>query len=81
MELKRMFVIGEARKKGIASAVLNELEIWAKELGSFKTILETGKRQIDAVGLYKKNGYSPVPNYGQYEGVENSICFEKKLSS
>jgi GNAT superfamily N-acetyltransferase len=79
MEIKRMFVLTEARKKGIASGVLNELERWAFELGSVKCVLETGKRQKDAVSLYTKNSYKSIPNYGQYVGVENSICFEKEL--
>lgn len=79
MEIKRMFVMPESRKKGIASAVLGELERWAEELSAVKCILETGRRQEDAVRLYTKNSYKPIPNYGQYAGVENSICFEKKL--
>jgi GNAT superfamily N-acetyltransferase len=60
--------------------ILAELEKWAGELSCTKCILETGKRQPDAIGLYKKNGYKPVPNYGQYAGVENSVCFEKVIS-
>ncbi len=79
MEIKRMFVSPELRKKGIASGVLGELEKWAVELSCSKCILETGKRQADAVGLYRKFNYVPIPNYGQYAGVENSICFEKDL--
>lgn len=63
----------------MASAILKELEIWTKELGYEKTILETGKRQTEAVALYEKCGYKVIPNYGQYSGVENSICFEKQL--
>jgi len=42
-------------------------------------MLETGKRQPEAIELYKKSGYKLTPNYGQYAGVENSLCFEKKL--
>jgi putative acetyltransferase len=42
-------------------------------------VLETGKRQPDAIRLYVKNGYKAIPNWGQYIGVENSVCFEKKL--
>jgi hypothetical protein len=42
-------------------------------------VLETGKRQPDAVALYKKCGYKQIPNYGQYIGMENSVCFEKWL--
>ncbi|MBS1664025.1 MAG: GNAT family N-acetyltransferase [Bacteroidetes bacterium] len=79
MEVKRMYVLPELRGKGIATAVLCELEAWSRELGYEKCVLETGKRQPEAIGLYKKNGYSDTPNYGQYIGVENSVCFEKKL--
>jgi putative acetyltransferase len=79
MEIKRMYVAPESRNKGIASGILSELERWACELSYTKCILETGKRQPDAIRLYKKNGYIQIPNYGQYSGVENSVCFEKRL--
>lgn len=79
MEVKRMYTLPESRGKGIASIVLAELEKWAKEL-SYKTcVLETGKRQPEAIELYKKNGYVIIPNYGQYIGIENSVCFEKEI--
>ena len=81
MEVKRMFVPPAARGKGIASAVIKELEAWALELGYKKCILETGDTMPDAIALYKKNGYKPIPNYGQYVGVSSSVCFEKKLKS
>jgi GNAT superfamily N-acetyltransferase len=79
VELKRMFVSKEQRRKGIAQKVLLELEIWAKELGFKSCVLETGKRQIEAVQFYKNCNYQIIPNYGQYKGMENSICFEKKV--
>lgn len=79
LEIKRMYTLPENRGKGMATKVLNELEKWAYELGYEKCILETGKRQPEAVALYQKNGYSSIPNYGQYAGVENSLCFEKKI--
>lgn len=78
MEVKRMFVKNEFRNNGFASQVLTELEKWAQELGAHSTILETGKRQAEAVALYSKT-YEVIPNYGQYKGVEDSICFQKKF--
>jgi putative acetyltransferase len=78
-EVKRMYVPKDKRNRGIASRVLNELETWAKELNYKLCVLETGKRQPDAVQLYNKNGYRIIPNYGQYVGVENSVCFGKYL--
>lgn len=80
MEIKRMYVPPESRGKGIASKILAELEDWARELSYEKCILETGKRQPEAIGLYQKNGFKIIPNYGQYAGIENSVCFEKVLN-
>ncbi len=79
MEVKRMFVPLELRGKGIALKILQELETWAIELGNRKCILETGIKQPEAISLYKKSGYKFIDNYGQYAGVENSVCFEKLL--
>lgn len=79
MEVKRMFVNPDYRGKGIASKVLAELESWTMELGFKKCVLETGKKQPEAMGLYSKSGYKIIPNFGQYAGVENSVCYEKKL--
>ena len=79
MEVKRMYTLPENRGKGIAQKLLTELEIWAKELSYVKCILETGKKQPEAIQLYKKSGYKIIPNYGQYIGIENSVCFEKEL--
>ncbi|MBI3234928.1 MAG: GNAT family N-acetyltransferase, partial [Bacteroidetes bacterium] len=79
MEVKRTFVSPEYRKQGIASTVLLELEHWSKELGYNKCILETGKKQLEAIQLYHKNDYQVIPNYGQYIGVESSVCFEKLI--
>jgi GNAT superfamily N-acetyltransferase len=79
MEIKRMYLLPEKRGKGIATSVLSELEQWATELSCEKCILETGKRQPEAIQLYKKNGYSVIPNYSQYANKENSICFQKIL--
>jgi len=79
VEIKRMFVSEEAREQGIGSKILKELEIWASELEFEKIILETGTMLHEAVKLYHKNDYNQIPNYGQYEGMEKSICFAKNL--
>ncbi len=79
MEVKRMYTLPGHRGKGVATRVLQSLEQWAKELSYTKCRLETGKRQPEAIELYKKNGYIIIPNYGQYMGIDNSVCFEKTL--
>ena len=78
-EIKRMYTLSEYRGKGIAKAILTELEAWAKEENYTTAILETGFMQVDAIGLYKKLGYTVIENFGQYKGVENSVCMEKKI--
>ena len=79
VEIKRMYVPELYRNKGIASKILAELEAWAKELGNTKCILETGIMQVEAIGLYPKNGYEKIENYGNYKGIANSICFGKTI--
>jgi len=79
VEIKRMYTLPQQRGKGYASIILNELEVWATERGFTSAVLETGVKQPEAIALYKKNGYNRIDNYGQYAGVENSLCFEKEL--
>lgn len=80
-EVKRMYTCPESRGKGIAGQILGELEQWAAEFKGNSCILETGKRQPEAIALYKKYGYQIIPNYGPYIGVDNSVCFEKILTA
>ena len=80
VEVKRMFVPLEHRGRGIAKDVLKELEAWAVELSFKRCILETGLKQPEAIALYTKAGYNSIPNYGQYQGMYNSVCFEKMVA-
>lgn len=80
VEIKRMFVHPDFRGKGIASTVLKELEIWASETYYTNCVLETGKNNPEAIALYQKNGYTIIPNYGQYENIETSVCLKKSIN-
>lgn len=79
VEVKRMYVRPAHRGQGVAAAVLTGLEQWARELGYTACVLETGKKQPEAIRLYEKSGYARTPNYGQYAGVENSVCMRKAV--
>ena len=79
VEIKRMFVRPEFRGQGIGFSVLKELELWATELNYASAILETGKKQPEAIKLYEKAGYERIKNFGQYEGIENSVCMIKDI--
>lgn len=65
--------------KEIAGQILTALEEWAKELQHTSCILETGKKQPEAIRLYQKSGYNIIPNYGQYAGIDNSVCMKKEI--
>ena len=78
-EIKRMYVQKAQRGNGISRLILAELERWAAEAGFSATILETGEKNTEALGLYGKAGYLPTPNYGPYVSLASSFCFRKAL--
>jgi GNAT superfamily N-acetyltransferase len=62
-EIKRMFVVEEARGRGVARALLTELERRARELGYSVARLDTGPRQPHAQGMYERAGYVAIENF------------------
>ncbi|MFT5253581.1 MAG: putative acetyltransferase [Flavobacteriales bacterium] len=78
-EIKRMYVAHEGRGKGIATQILVDLQQWATEHHFTSCILETGKKYPEAIALYLKNGFTITANYGQYIGIDDSICFHKYI--
>ncbi|MEM9130694.1 MAG: GNAT family N-acetyltransferase [Actinomycetota bacterium] len=79
VEIKRMFVSAAARGHGVGAAVLAELDALAEAAGFVVARLETGVRQVEAMGLYEKAGYRRIPNYPPYEDLPLSVCYEKPL--
>ncbi|WP_327288086.1 GNAT family N-acetyltransferase [Streptomyces sp. NBC_01198] len=78
-EIKRMFVVREARGRGLARAILAELEASAAAAGRTRMVLETGQRQPEAIALYTSCGYLPVKKFGHYREAELSLCLGKSL--
>jgi GNAT superfamily N-acetyltransferase len=78
-EVKRMYVNPDYRGKGFSRQMLAALEEKAGLFGYNRIILETGKKQPEALGLYNKSGYTVIPNYGIYKEREMSVCFEKLI--
>ena len=78
-ELKRMYVLPDARGRGYGRVVLEELEAEARRLGYAGVVLETGELQVPAVTLYRSAGYEQIPCYGVYASREWGRCFEKRL--
>lgn len=78
-EIKRMFVVAQARGRGLARRLLAELEAGAAAAGRTRMVLETGLKQPEAIGLYESCGYLPVPKFGYYRHDELSVCLGKDL--
>lgn len=78
-EVKRMYVVPAAQRRGIARRVLAHLEATAAAAGIEALVLETGVKQPEAIALYLSSGYEPVPGFGHYAGSELSRCFGRRL--
>jgi GNAT superfamily N-acetyltransferase len=76
-EVKRMYVVPEARGRGLGRLVLEALEREARRLGYHGLVLETGTAHEEALGLYRSSGYERIPCYGVYATRAISVCFEK----
>lgn len=78
-ELKRMYVVPEARGRGLGRRLLEELESHARLLGFASVVLETGDRQPAALALYHSAGFVRRPCWPPYDSRALSFCFEKPL--
>jgi GNAT superfamily N-acetyltransferase len=79
-EVKRVYVRKEYRKLGLARAMMLMLEEIAAAHGAKSLILETSRTFVPAVSLYRSLSYAVTENYGQYKGMDLSVCMEKKLA-
>ena len=79
-ELKRMYVAPEVRGQGVGRALLARLEAEARALGLARLVLETGIRQVEALALYRRAGFSEISAYGEYAASPaTSVCLAKAL--
>lgn len=78
-EVKRMFVAPQHRGTGVSTAILERLEVFGRERGYARLVLETGDRQPDAIRFYTREGYERIANFGYYADSAASLCFAKQL--
>jgi GNAT superfamily N-acetyltransferase len=79
VEVKRMYVVPQARGTGVATGILRALEAAAVERGWVIVRLETGTAQPDAQRFYEREGYRQIPLFGSYVGANLSVCYERRL--
>ncbi|MET4060845.1 putative acetyltransferase [Arthrobacter sp. UYP6] len=80
-EIKRIYVLPYARGSGVATAVLTALEYRARAAGYAVITAEAGSAQPDGRRFYQHGGYTVVPNFGPYSGLEDSVCFAKTIGT
>lgn len=78
-EMKRMYVEASARGRGIAAALLTELERHARAKALPIVRLETGHDLQAAVALYRRFGYAPCAAFGGYPDIASNLFMEKRL--
>ena len=79
VEVKRMYVEPEMRGRGVAKEILAYLEAAGRELRAERAVLETGIYQDEAIGLYRRAGYTEVACWGEYTTSPTSVCYEKRI--
>ena len=80
-EIKRMYTAPAYRGRGVASAVLRAIEESARAAGRRRLVLETGRRQPEAIALYAKVGYERIPNFGYYQDYPDCVSYGRDLNS
>jgi ribosomal protein S18 acetylase RimI-like enzyme len=78
-EIKRMYVAAEARGRGFARVLLAALEDDARSAGADWMVLETGRPQVAAVGLYRASGYVDIAPFGFYADEPEVVSLGKRL--
>lgn len=51
----------------------------ARSMKAERVVLETGIHQEEAIGLYRRAGFTAVDCFDEYVGTPTSVCFEKAL--
>jgi putative acetyltransferase len=78
-EIKRVFVLDEFRGQGLSWRIMEYLEVALEQQGVNLSRLETGIRQPEALGLYRKLGYRERGPFGAYAEDPLSVFMEKRL--
>ncbi len=79
-EIKRMYVVPAAQRRGFARAMLAHLETTARDSGADVLVLETGMEQPEAIALYESSGYTPVEGFGIYRDEPSVRYLGKRLA-
>ncbi|MCU1659535.1 MAG: GCN5-related N-acetyltransferase [Pseudonocardiales bacterium] len=80
VEIKRMYVLESARRRGIARRMLAELEATAWSSGARRVVLNTGDQQPEAIALYDSAGFEAIEGFGHYACAPGALFYGKALT-
>jgi GNAT superfamily N-acetyltransferase len=75
-----MYVVESWRGRGLAARLLAVLEANACKAGADAMILETGRPQTSAIGLYRARGYADIAHFGHYASAPLAVHLGKRLA-
>ena len=78
-EVKKVFVLAQARGRGLSRILMKEIEDVARAKGETRIVLQTGVKQLEAIALYAAIGYEPIGSYGPYAGFDDWVFMGKNL--
>lgn len=79
-ELKRLITLPAGRGRGIGTLLIDAVEAAARSHGAERLVLQTGDRQPEAIALYERRGYLPIPAYAPYTGaIPEGLYFARCL--
>jgi len=80
-EIKRMYVRPQFRGQGLGKLMLDHLAEAARQNDVVVLRLETGIYQAEAIGLYQRCDFVPIPPFGEYREDPLSVFYEKRIAS
>lgn len=80
-EIKRVFVLEDFRGRGLSRQIMEALETELLKRGARLFRLETGIKQPEALGLYRKLGYRERGPFGAYRPDPLSVFMEKQANA
>ncbi len=78
-EVKKVLVLPQARGRGLSRILMKEIEQVARAKGETRIVLQTGPKQLEAIALYAAIGYSDIPEFGPYVGLDDMVYMGKSL--
>jgi GNAT superfamily N-acetyltransferase len=80
-EIKRMYVVTRARRRGLSRVMLAELEASAAAAGVQRVVLNTGDQQPEAIALYESSDYVAIDGFGHYACAPGAVFYGKTLAA